>query len=155
MAAFPKYSIHIKEFSELNTTELYELIKLRIDVFVVEQDCPYSDLDGKDYGATHLWYASDDGVIMAYARILKPGVSYDEAAIGRVIVAEDFRLYKLGSKLMKDAIDHISTDKNQAIRLSAQKHLEQFYENLSFKSTGKEYLEDGIPHVEMLRPIIS
>ncbi|MFY0671977.1 MAG: GNAT family N-acetyltransferase [Bacteroidia bacterium] len=141
---------------------------LRQEVFVVEQDCPYLDADGKDQNSYHV-LAYDENTLAAYARIVKPGVSYTEWAIGRVIVKSTHRNQKLGYKLMEQCHKFLAKEKWSAnsesnleltdhlsiyippIRLSAQSHLEKFYTNCGYKPTGKEYLEDGIPHKEMLR----
>jgi len=145
-----EYEKKVKLFSDLNIHELYEIIKLRIDVFVVEQDCPYSDLDGKDQDALHLYYETNGGEIIAYLRILKKGVSYEESAIGRVITAEKARHLRLGSKIMVDALEIIKNRGERAVRISAQEHLEKFYGNIGFEKVSEMYLEDDIPHIEML-----
>ncbi len=147
----PAYTTHIKGFYELSSDELYEIIRLRIDVFVVEQDCAYSDLDGKDQEATHLSYTLDGGRVIGYLRILDKGISYEEMSIGRVIIDPEFRKYKLGSKLMIDAINHIEKQGDGRVRISAQQHLKKFYERLGFNQVSDMYLEDSIPHVEMLK----
>lgn len=141
---------HIKTFKELTLEELYKIIQQRINVFVVEQNCPYPECDGKDLTAYHL-YATEQGEIAAYVRILPPGVSYQEASIGRVIVHRDYRRGGLGLKLMKRAMDFITLEmKESAIRISAQAHLQGFYGRLGFKPASEIYQEDGIPHIEMV-----
>ena len=145
------YKTHLKTFSDLSTTDLYEIIKLRVDVFVVEQDCPYSDLDGKDYGARHYYYQLANNRVIGYVRILDKGVSYKEMAIGRVIIDESYRHLKLGSKIMNEAIDIIKGLGETEIRISAQKHLKSFYGSLGFKQSSEEYLEDNIPHIQMFK----
>jgi ElaA protein len=141
----------VKTFDELTTKELYEVLQLRAEVFVVEQDCPYQDIDDKDMESYHvLGYSAT--YIAAYTRIVKPGISYPEIAIGRVVVSPKNRGERLGRQVMERSIDYIELElKKQPIRLSAQSHLQKFYSDLGFVCTGKEYLEDGIPHVEMLR----
>ena len=142
---------YIKRFNELTLEELYEIIKLRVNVFVVEQDCPYPECDDKDYNSTHI-FAKDENSIAAYARALPPGISYDEASIGRVIVHNDYRGQKLGVDLMKRSIEYIELElKESSIRISAQEHLTNFYSSVGFRTVSETYLEDGIPHVEMLR----
>jgi len=137
-------------FSDLNTTELYELMVLRQEVFVVEQDCPYLDADGKDLKSFHIM-GYDKGVLAAYARVVVPGTSYDEVSVGRVIVKMPYRGQKLGDALMLQCHDLVVKKYGKVpIRLSAQSHLKSFYEGLGYSPTGKEYLEDGIPHMEML-----
>jgi len=140
-----------KSFQELTLNEFHDLVALRIKVFVIEQNCPYQDLDGKDKVSIHVLGLDENGTIQATARILPVGVSYPEIAIGRVVVAADFREKQEGHRLMKACMDFIKlTHGDVTVKLSAQKHLEKFYNTHQFLSTGKEYLEDGIPHVEML-----
>lgn len=141
----------IKTFELLNTAELYKILKLRTDVFVVEQNCAYPELDNKDQTAMHLW-AEQDGEILAYCRIFPPGINYHESAIGRVVTAPNRRKQELGRHLMLLAVQAIETHYHTSeIRISAQDYLLDFYESFGFKDTGKKYLEDGIPHTEMLR----
>lgn len=141
----------VKTFNELSTKELYEILQLRAEVFVVEQDCPYQDLDGKDVSSYHV-LGYDNTILAAYTRVVEPGISYSEIAIGRVVVSPKKRRTGLGVMVMQKSISFIESSLEiQPIRLSAQSHLQNFYADLGFQSTGKEYLEDGIPHVEMLR----
>lgn len=141
----------IKHYNELSVNEFHDLIQLRIDVFVVEQDCPYSDLDGKDKKSYHVICRDGKGEIAATARILPAGVSYpNDVAIGRVVVAPNHRKISLGHKLMQESLHFIKEEFGDvSMRISAQKHLENYYQQHGFTSSGKEYLEDGIPHVEM------
>lgn len=140
---------HVKTFDNLNTIELYELLALRQEVFVVEQNCPYLDADGKDQFSWHV-LGLDNKRLVAYARIVQAGISYNEIAVGRVIVKETHRNKKLGYQLMEKCHEFIESNLGkQTIKLSAQSHLRRFYENLQYVSTGKEYLEDDIPHTEM------
>lgn len=141
---------HIKSFDKLNSMELYKILQLRINIFMLEQNCLYPECDDKDFLAKHL-FAMDDTAVIAYARLLPPGVSYPEASIGRVIVSDKYRSQKLGYQLMDRAL--VSVKRNfpmDAIRISAQAHLQRFYENLGFEHVGEPYLEDDIPHIEML-----
>ncbi|MCH2234114.1 MAG: GNAT family N-acetyltransferase [Crocinitomicaceae bacterium] len=143
--------IQIKHYSQLNIDELYSILQLRCAVFVVEQDCPYLDLDNLDQDAYHLM-AKQDQKLLGVVRILKPGIVYQEPAIGRVASREDSRHLKLGHLMVKAANDYCDeTWPEQGIRLSAQSHLMGFYEKHGYVSTGKSYLEDGIPHDEMLK----
>lgn len=143
-------NIEVKHYSELTKEEFHDLVALRIEVFVVEQHCPYQDLDGKDKDAYHL-LAKMNNEIIGTARILKKGVSYPEMAIGRVVTSPKYRNLKLGHKLMETAINYIENICNEKeICLSAQSHLTGFYEKHGFQSTNKTYLEDNIPHTEML-----
>ncbi|MDY2586222.1 GNAT family N-acetyltransferase [Winogradskyella aquimaris] len=142
--------IQTKTFEQLNTKELYDLLQLRSEVFVVEQDCVYQDIDGKDQKAFHvLGYKNQN--LVAYTRIFKPGDYFKEASIGRVVVKETQRQYGYGYDIMNVSVEAIQKHfKTSHIRISAQTYLKRFYNNLGFKEVGEEYLEDGIPHVNML-----
>ncbi|MEZ4923366.1 MAG: GNAT family N-acetyltransferase [Crocinitomicaceae bacterium] len=146
--------IQIRHYSEVTKDELYDLLSLRVEVFVIEQNCPYQDLDGLDKDAFHL-IVVDEGKIIGTLRILKSGIVYPEVAIGRVVSHPGHRDKQLGYLMMQKAMQFIEEELNEeSIRLSAQTHLCQFYEKCGFSSTGKEYLEDGIPHTEMLYSLI-
>tara|TARA_R110001583_G_scaffold17014_15_gene69370 strand:- start:300 stop:743 length:444 start_codon:yes stop_codon:yes gene_type:complete len=141
----------VKKFSELKLEELYRILQLRSEVFVVEQDCVYQDLDGKDEKALHVLGFKNDKII-AYTRIFKPGLYFDEASIGRVVVAKNERDYKYGHDIMKASIEAVKDYFNiSEIKISAQCYLNKFYSNLGFKKVGEEYLEDGIPHIAMIK----
>ena len=143
--------IYIKSFNELSLEELYYLLQLRSEVFVVEQDCVYQDVDGKDQKALHI-IGKKDNVIIAYTRIFKQGDYFKEASIGRVVVSEKARHLKYGHQLMVASIKVIENSfHTKEIKLSAQKYLEKFYNNLGFKTIGEPYLEDGIPHIAMVK----
>ncbi|WP_179318702.1 GNAT family N-acetyltransferase [Winogradskyella helgolandensis] len=143
--------IIIKNFNELTTQELYNLLQLRSEVFVVEQDCVYQDIDGKDQKAHHILGYKDDKLV-AYTRIFKPGYYFDESSIGRVVVQQNTRKFKYGYAIMKASIEAIKSHYNERIiRISAQTYLKQFYNNLEFYEVGEEYLEDGIPHINMIK----
>lgn len=148
-----KYNLRILPFDSLTLKEFHDLVALRIAVFVVEQDCPYQDLDGLDMGAEHLIALDENGVLVATLRILAPGIVYYEHAIGRVVVSVSGRGTGLGHQIMKAAIAHIGGDQGitEAIKLSAQEHLKGYYAAHGFKQCGEGYLEDGIPHIPMLR----
>ena len=142
--------VSIKHYTELSKDEFHEIIALRIAVFVVEQDCPYQDLDGLDKDAYHLMVINE-GQMIGTVRILKEGIIYKEVAIGRVASHPDHRDKKLGYLMMQASMEFIKEHLNSGdVRISAQTHLCKFYEKFNFKNTGKEYLEDGIPHSEML-----
>lgn len=149
-----KFEIKVKSFDELDVYELYEILKLREEVFCVEQDCPYVDCDRKDFKALHLQILCD-GEIAAYTRLLPAGVSYEnEASIGRVIVREKYRKNKLGYMLMKESIKAVRDIlEEERIRISAQHRLLNFYSNLGFSPVGDIYPEDGIPHIAMVMDI--
>ncbi len=144
-------NIKIKKFNDLTVSELYELLNLRNLVFVVEQNCPYLDTDGNDQVAHHVMFWNDE-VLVAYARIFEPGIKYDTSSIGRVVVHPDHRKFNLGHELMKHAVDAVeSLYKTGDITISAQAHLQGFYNKHGFKTVSAEYMEDDIPHVEMIR----
>ena len=146
-----KFEHQVKSFQELSLEEFHDIIALRIRIFIIEQNCPYQEVDGKDKLAHHLFFKNEKDEIIAVTRILPQGISYAEVAIGRVVVHEDYRGTGLGNQLMADSMNFVKDKYGKVpVRLSAQKHLENYYGNHGFKSTGKEYLEDGIPHVEML-----
>ncbi|HKJ49690.1 MAG TPA: GNAT family N-acetyltransferase [Christiangramia sp.] len=144
-------NIEVKKFSDLTLTELYDILQLRSEVFVVEQDCVYQDIDGKDAEAIHIIGFKNDNVV-AYTRCFEPGYYFEEAAIGRVVVKDSERKYGYGHEIMKasdKAIrDHFNTSN---IKLSAQQYLIKFYESHGYKTTGEGYLEDGIPHIAMIK----
>jgi len=149
-----KEKIVIQHFDSFSLREWHDIMALRIAVFVVEQDCPYQDLDGHDPDAVHL-FATIDGQVAATLRILKPGVAYACHAIGRVVVGEPYRSTGLGHRIMQEALDYIDREQNgfTVIKLSAQEHLERYYQRHGFEQCGKGYLEDGIPHIPMIRQL--
>lgn len=141
----------IKKFEALTANELYTILRLRSEVFVVEQDCVYQDLDDKDKKALHVigWYGN---TIVAYTRIFDVKLYFNEASIGRVVVDQKHRSKGFGTDIMNASIDAIKKHYNQAqIKISAQTYLIKFYNNLGFKEQGKPYLEDGIPHTAMIK----
>lgn len=139
----------IKRFEALSTKELYDLLQFRAEVFIVEQNCVYQDIDGKDEKALHL-IGEDKGEMVAYARLFKPNDYFEQASIGRVVVKEHSRSKKLGHILMREAIQVIKTHFDQRkITISAQLYLKKFYESHGFIQTSDMYLEDDIPHIEM------
>ncbi|MEX0813303.1 MAG: GNAT family N-acetyltransferase [Chitinophagales bacterium] len=138
-------------FEQLNNTQLYKIIQLREKVFVVEQNCPYLDTDDKDFQAKHLM-AWNNNQLVAYARLLPPGISYKDASIGRFVTAISVRRSGVGKMLMQKCLEQMQVDfPGQSIRISAQEYLRDFYGSFGFAKQGEAYLEDGIPHVEMLR----
>ena len=144
-------SIITKSFKELSTTELYAILQLRGEVFIVEQDCVYQDLDGKDIKALHVLGFKNNKMV-AYTRVFKPGDYFSEASIGRVVVAQSERKHKYGYVIMEASIEAVKNHfKTLKIKLSAQCYLKTFYGNLGFKTVGEEYLEDGIPHITMVK----
>lgn len=144
-------SIKVKAFKDLTLNELYDLLQLREEVFVVEQNCVYLDVDGKDKKALHIIGFKDDKIV-AYTRAFKPGDYFENASIGRVVVAKNERQHKYGYDIMEATIKAIKNVYNETtIKLSAQTYLRKFYNTLGFKEVGEEYLEDGIPHISMIR----
>lgn len=143
--------VKVKAFKELTTNELYQLLQLRSEVFVVEQNCIYQDIDGKDQNALHvLGYKGDK--LVAYTRMFKPGDYFDYASIGRVVVRAHERQFKYGYTIMEASIEAVKTQYNTTtIKISAQTYLKRFYNNLGFKEVGEEYLEDNIPHIAMIK----
>jgi len=141
---------YVKSFEELTTSELYELLRLRSDIFVVEQECIFLDLDNKDKEALHILGIKNNEII-AYSRLFKPGDYYKEASIGRVIVKKEARKYDFGHQLMDFSIKIIEDKfKTKSIKIGAQKYLKNFYESHGFNQIGEEYVEDGIIHIYML-----
>ena len=144
----------LRDFAALTVDQLYGLLRLRQEVFVVEQKCPYLDADGLDSRATHLFAVDEAGATVACARLFAPGAKDALAAvIGRVVTAPSVRKLGLGRELMRRAIDAVETRHGRvAIVLGAQKYLQRFYESFGFVRDGEDYLEDDIPHLPMRRP---
>lgn len=141
----------IKRFEALSLDELYNLLQLRTEIFVVEQNCVYQDIDGKDKIALHL-IGENEGQLVAYARLFQPHDYFEHASIGRVVVKSNFRENKLGHVLMREAIWAIEHHFNETrITISAQVYLKKFYESHEFIQISEEYLEDDIPHIRMER----
>lgn len=139
----------LKAYKELSIDELYEALKLRCAIFVIEQNCNYQDMDDKDQGSYHL-LGYEDNKLVAYARILPKGLSYKEASIGRVVVDKSYRRKNTGKELMKRAIEYaMELFGTNEIVISAQCYLEKFYGDLGFKIEGESYLDDDIPHIKM------
>jgi len=137
-------------FSDFTVKELYETLQLRSEVFVVEQDCVYQDIDFKVQKALHVLGYKNDKVV-AYTRIFKPGDYFEDASIGRVVVKKNERKYGYGHKLMKESIKAVEKQFNTTtIHISAQAYLEKFYNTHGFIKTGVGYLEDDIPHIKMV-----
>jgi ElaA protein len=142
--------IFIKTFKELNTEELYTILQMRSEVFVVEQNCVYQDIDGKDDKALHV-IGTINNTIVAYTRCFKAGDYFSEASIGRVLIREDHRSKGLAHVIMDRSVQVIKERFNsRVIKVSAQTYLKSFYEAHGFKKKGEEYMEDGIPHIAMI-----
>jgi ElaA protein len=139
-----------KKFSDLSPNELYDILRLRSEIFVVEQNCVYNDLDGLDKDAIHQYFKKE-GEVVAYSRLLKPGTRFTEYSIGRVVVRKSERGTGLGIEMMEEAKRFIINEWGATkIKVSAQSYLQRFYENLGFEIVTEMYPEDGIPHYGML-----
>jgi ElaA protein len=139
----------IKTFENLTVNELYDILRLRSEIFVVEQNCVYLDPDGKDKLALHL-FGELNGKIVAYSRLFKAGISFDNSSIGRVTVDTNYRDRKWGHDLMRESIAGIKSHFGESkITIGAQLYLKKFYESHGFVQTSEMYLEDDIPHIEM------
>jgi len=140
----------VRRFEDFSLEEFHDLIQLRIEVFVLEQDCPYQELDGLDKSAWHVTGENEDGELLACSRIIAPGISCKEVSFGRVLTKLNVRGEKIGHEVVKRTIAFIEKAyPGQTMKISAQKHLKKFYEYYKFKQSGEGYLEDGIPHIPM------
>ena len=143
--------ISVKTFSELTKEELYQVLRLRCEVFVVEQNCPYQDLDNKDQIALHV-LGKDEDALVAYTRIFGPGDYAENTSIGRVVVAHEGRKHGYGKQIMEASLNEAKKRFPKcSVELSAQTYLIKFYNDLGFSVIGEEYLEDGIPHIRMIK----
>jgi ElaA protein len=141
----------LKPFDSLTPKELYNILQLRNEVFIVEQNCPYQDLDNKDVKAFHLM-GMDNGKLLSYARLLAPGISYSESSIGRVVSSPSVRKTGMGKELMAESILQVQKlFQTDTIRIGAQLYLQKFYESFGFIKDGDIYMEDNIPHIIMLK----
>jgi ElaA protein len=155
MEQLPPMRWHLYPYPELRLDDLYDLLELRQRVFVLEQNCAYVDADGIDPSSWHLLGRDEHARLDAYARIVAPGIKYTEPSIGRVVTHPRVRGSGLGKSLMREAIMHtINLFPGESIRIGAQMHLVRFYSEFGFEPAGDPYDEDGIPHVEMLRPVL-
>jgi ElaA protein len=143
-------------FSDLSLIELYRILQLRQEVFILEQICPYLDCDNKDLNSFHVLGKDDFGIIHAYCRILDAGVSYKEySSIGRVVTSSEYRKSGEGRNLMNYALkETIRIYPKKNIKISAQCYISHFYESLGFVKVGEEYLEDDIPHIAMIYEVV-
>lgn len=143
--------LEIKRFNELSAEEVYQILRLRAEVFIVEQNCVYQDIDNKDQKALHLIGVYDEKIV-AYSRLFKPNDYFEQASIGRVVIDKEYRDRKWGHVLMQTAIEAIQKYFGETkITISAQEYLQKFYESNGFVKRDESYLEDGIPHIEMRR----
>ncbi|MFC4100318.1 GNAT family N-acetyltransferase [Paenibacillus xanthanilyticus] len=139
-----------KTFDQLTTLELYRILQERTQVFVVEQRCPYPEVDGKDLESVHLYRMDDEGNIMAYLRLLPAGLAYKEASIGRVLVNQAYRGKGIAAELVQRGLDYIRQEWREAeVKIQAQAYLEKFYHSFGFVKVSETYLEDDIPHIDM------
>lgn len=141
----------VRRFDELTTNELYRIMKKRVEVFVIEQKCIYQELDDKDLRAVHVWL-EEGGEVLAYLRVLDKGVSFEEASIGRVLSVR--RRQGLGTKVLREGIRLAKEVFGaNAIRIEAQTYARSMYEKVGFRQVSEEFLDEGIPHIEMLLEI--
>lgn len=141
-----------KQFNDLSLGELHDILQLRTEVFIVEQNCAFQDIDGQDARAWHLLGQTAEGRLAAYARLFDAGQCYAQVSIGRVVVSPAFRRFGLGKDLMRQAIAHCGQRfGTQPIKIGAQQYLTNFYQGFGFEQQGEMYLEDDIPHIYMLR----
>ena len=146
--------IVVKKFKELSVEEIYQILRIRSEVFIIEQRCIYQDIDGNDEKAMHVM-GKNNNEIIAYTRILDSGDCYDFPSISRVVVKEKNRGEERGKEIMKESIKYIKENlKEKTIVLAAQKYLEKFYRELGFIAEGEEYLEDEIPHQKMILKLL-
>ncbi|MCH2197131.1 GNAT family N-acetyltransferase [Kordia sp.] len=145
-------TVTIKPFNEFTIDELYDVLQLRSEVFVVEQDCMYQDIDGKDRKALHVIGKNEHEKVVAYTRLFNAGDYFEKASFGRVVVSESARAFGYGHTIIKASIAAISKHyQTKDIKISAQTYLRKFYNSHGFSQIGEEYLEDGIPHIAMVR----
>lgn len=141
----------LKKFDDLTPHQLYAILQLRNAVFVVEQTCAFQDADNNDQGSYHLM-GFDNDILVAYTRLLPPGLTYEQASIGRVVTAPSVRRYGVGKKLMQQSIDAVyELFGTGPIKIGAQLYLKRFYQSFGFVQIGDIYLEDGIEHIHMLK----
>lgn len=139
---------HVTDFSSLKAIEVYQILKLRQDIFIIEQDCIYEDIDNLDQQSEHLMLFSDKK-LAAYARLVPPGVKFSEYSIGRITVNRHWRGKQIGRKLVEKSIQILKEKKERVIKIEAQEYLQVFYESIGFKKVSSTYPIDGIPHIEM------
>lgn len=143
---------NIKRFDQLSLQELYEILRLRCEVFVAEQNCPYEDIDGKDMSAYHVFALDPEGHVCACLRVLDSGQTFPERSIGRVLVGRAYRGSGLAREMLDTAISFIQKSGKEKIRIEAQSYLKDFYRHAGFIPSSRPYLEDGIEHIEMIYP---
>ncbi|TVR19252.1 MAG: GNAT family N-acetyltransferase [Balneolaceae bacterium] len=139
---------HVKEFNSLTASEVYKILKLRQDIFIIEQDCIYDDIDNLDQHSEHLML-SDGETLIAYLRIVPPGKKFENYSIGRVIVKKRYRGKNLGRQIMKKSLSILKDRNAEIVKIEAQEYLLDFYRSLGFNAISDSYAVDGIPHIEM------
>jgi len=146
----PNVEWEIKKFEELSLIELHDLLRIRVDIFVVEQNCAYAEIDGKDSQCLHVLGKTAQGELMATARIAPAEIIYSEWSVGRVVVKEEYRRFKLGKELMNVSIDFCKKEGSaESIKIAAQLYLKKFYSELGFEQISEVYPWDGIDHIDM------
>lgn len=144
--------LHNKSFAQLTTSELYGLLKLRQDVFTLEQQCVWRDLDDNDQRAQHIFLCDAASTIVGCVRVFAPNIIYEQASLGRLSTAFAYRKSGLGRRLVAAALEHLHCTPQVAVKIAAQRYLESFYGSFGFVTISDPYLEDNIVHVNMLRP---
>lgn len=139
-----------RSISEYEPVHLYEVVKLRQDIFIIEQNCIYDDIDGLDYVSAHLLLLGDDNNLIGYLRLVPAGKKFEELSLGRIAIKKKYRGKGLGTKLIKKGLAIAKNWGETSVRIEAQAHLEKYYADLGFKTTSEIYDVDGIPHIQMM-----
>lgn len=142
--------IFYKNLSEYEPELLYEVIKLRQDIFIIEQNCIYDDIDGLDRDSAHLLLLDESNVLLGYMRLVPPGKKFEELSLGRIAIRKEYRGNGLGKKLIKKGLAKALNGKNVSVRIEAQAQLENYYNELGFITNSETYNVDGIPHLQMI-----
>lgn len=141
------------KLSDFNPEHLYEVVKLRQDIFIIEQNCIYDDIDGLDYESIHLLLFSGNDTLIGYLRIVPPGIKFDEVSLGRIAIRKSYRGKGLGKKLIEKGLEFAKERGETSVKIEAQAHLEKLYTGLGFKKVSKIYSVDGIPHIQMIMQV--
>jgi ElaA protein len=142
-----------QNFSDFNPSHLYEVVRLRQDIFIIEQNCIYDDIDGLDYKSGHLLLFSGNETLIGYLRIVPPGIKFDELSLGRIAIRKNYRGKGLGKKLIEKGVEIAKERGEVSVKIEAQAHLEKLYTGLGFKTVSKIYSVDGIPHIQMIMQV--
>ncbi len=140
---------HVKEFNSLTASDIYKILKLRQDIFIIEQDCIYEDIDNLDQSSEHLMLF-DGETLVAYSRIVPPGKKFEDYSIGRIIVEKGYRGKNFGREIVKKSLSILKERNADIVRIEAQEYLLDFYTSLGFRAISDSYPVDGIPHIEMI-----